>query len=42
VCLHGVAKKIVSDRRTQFTSRLWEKLHEEMDTRLNFSLVYHP
>jgi hypothetical protein len=41
-CLHGVPKKIVTDRGTQFTSRYWEKLHEAMDTRLNFSLVYHP
>jgi hypothetical protein len=23
-------------------SRFWEKLYEAMDTRLNFSLVYHP
>jgi hypothetical protein len=37
VCLHGVPKKIVSDRGTQFTSRFWEKLHESMDTKLNFS-----
>jgi hypothetical protein len=42
VCLHGVPKKIVSDRGTQFMSRFWEKLHEAMDTRLNFSSVYHP
>jgi hypothetical protein len=42
ICLHGVPKKIVSDRGTQFTSRFWEKLHDVMDTRLNFSLVYHP
>jgi hypothetical protein len=28
VCLHGVPKKIVSDR-TQFTLRFWEKLHEQ-------------
>jgi transposase InsO family protein len=42
VCLHGVPKKIVSDRGTQFTSRFWEKLHEAMDTKLNFSSVYHP
>jgi transposase InsO family protein len=34
--------KIVSDRGTQFTSRFWEKLHEAMDTRLNFSSAYHP
>lgn len=42
VCLHGVPKKIVSDRGTQFTSRFWEKLHECMDTKLNFSSAYHP
>ena len=37
VCLHGVPKKIVSDRGTQFTSRFWQKLHENLDTQLNFS-----
>jgi hypothetical protein len=37
-----VPKKIVSDRGTQFTSKFWEKLHESMDTKLNFSLAYHP
>jgi transposase InsO family protein len=42
VCLHGVPKKIVSDRGSQFTSRYWKKLHESLDTRLNFSSVYHP
>jgi IS30 family transposase len=42
VCLHGVPKKIVSDRGTQFMSRFWEKLHEAMDTKLNFSSAYHP
>jgi hypothetical protein len=42
VCLHGVPKKIVSDRGTQFTSRFWQKIHESMDTKLNFSSAYHP
>jgi hypothetical protein len=42
VCLHGVPKKIVLDRGSQFTSKFWEKLHESMDTRLNFSSAYHP
>jgi hypothetical protein len=42
VCLHGVSKKIVSERGTQLMSRFWENLHEAMDTRLNFSLAYHP
>jgi hypothetical protein len=41
VCLHGVPKRIVSDRGTQFTSRFWGKLHESMDTKLNFSSAYH-
>jgi hypothetical protein len=42
VCLHGVPKKIVLDRGSQFTSKFWEKLHESKDTKLNFSLAYHP
>jgi hypothetical protein len=42
VCLHGVFKKIVYDRGTQYMSRFWEKLHEAMDTKLNFSLACHP
>ncbi|WVZ80115.1 LOW QUALITY PROTEIN: hypothetical protein U9M48_027618 [Paspalum notatum var. saurae] len=42
VCLHGVPKKIMSDRGTQFTSHFWKHLHESMDTRLNFSSAYHP
>jgi transposase InsO family protein len=42
VCLHGVPKKIVSYRGSQFTSKFWEKLHEPMDTKLNFSSTYHP
>jgi hypothetical protein len=32
----------MSDRGTQFTSKFWERLHESMDTKLNFSLAYHP
>ena len=42
VCLHGVPKKIVSDRGTQFTSRFWKKIHEVLGTELNFSTAYHP
>jgi hypothetical protein len=42
VCLHRVPRKIVSDRGSQFTSKFWEKLHESMDTKLNFSSTYHP
>jgi transposase InsO family protein len=42
VCLHGVPKKIVYDRGTQFTSRFWERLHGTLDTKLRFSSAYHP
>jgi transposase InsO family protein len=42
VCLHGVLKKIVSDRGTQFTLNFWERLHETLDTQLCFSSAYHP
>jgi transposase InsO family protein len=42
VCLHGVLKKNVSDRGTQFTSKFWERLHETLDIQLPFSSAYHP
>jgi transposase InsO family protein len=42
VCLHGVPKKIVSNRGTQFTSKFWERLHETLDTQMCFSSAYHP
>jgi transposase InsO family protein len=42
VCLHGVPRKIVSNKGTQFTSKFWERLHETLDTPLYFSSTYHP
>jgi transposase InsO family protein len=42
VYLHGVPKKIMSDRGTQFTSNFWERLHETLDTQLRFNFAYHP
>jgi transposase InsO family protein len=42
VCLHGVPKKIVSDRGTQFTSHFWQQLHEALGAHLNFNSAYHP
>jgi transposase InsO family protein len=42
VSLHGVSKKIVSNRGTQFTSQFWYKLHQSLGTKLNFSSAYHP
>jgi hypothetical protein len=41
VCLHGVPKKIVSDRGTQVTFGFWKSFHENMDTMLSFSSAYH-
>jgi hypothetical protein len=42
VCLHGVPKKIVSDRGTQFTSRFWERFHEALDTQFVSVLLIIP
>ncbi|WVZ93258.1 hypothetical protein U9M48_039253 [Paspalum notatum var. saurae] len=42
VCLHGVPKRIISDRGSQFTSRFWEQLHNSLDTKLRFNTAYHP
>jgi transposase InsO family protein len=42
VYLYGVPKKIVSDSGTQFTLKLWERMHETLDTQLHFSSTYHP
>jgi hypothetical protein len=40
VSLHGVPKKIVLDRGSQFTPRFWKSFHENTDAKLNFSLAY--
>jgi hypothetical protein len=42
VCFHGVPKKIVSDRGTQFASHFWQQLHEALGSNLNFNSAYHP
>ncbi|WVZ52824.1 hypothetical protein U9M48_003844 [Paspalum notatum var. saurae] len=42
VCLHGVPKRIISDRGSQFTSRFWEQLYDSLDSKLRFSTAYHP
>jgi hypothetical protein len=42
MCLHGVRKKIISDRGTQFTSHFWQQLHEALSTYLKFYSAYHP
>jgi hypothetical protein len=42
MCLHGIPKKIVSDRGTQFISHFLQQLHEALGTHLKFSSAYHP
>jgi hypothetical protein len=41
VRLHGIPRKIVSDRGTQFTSKFWMSLQQAMGTKLDFSTAYH-
>ena len=40
--LHGVPKKIISDRGSLFTSSFWKSFQEAMGTHLNFTTAYHP
>ncbi|KAA3487578.1 DNA/RNA polymerases superfamily protein [Gossypium australe] len=42
VRLHVVPNSIILDRDLRFTSRFWKKLQEAMDTKLNFSIAFHP
>jgi hypothetical protein len=41
VCLHGVPKKIVSYRGIQFTSHIWQQIHEALVPHLKFSSACH-
>jgi hypothetical protein len=40
--LHGIPKKIVSDKDTKFTSNFWRGLFKGFGTILNFITTYHP
>jgi len=40
--LHGLPKKIISDRDPKFTSLFWKSLTDIMNTRLAMSTAYHP
>ena len=42
VVLHGVPKKIVSDRGSIFTSRFWASFQKAMGSHLSISTSYHP
>jgi trans-2-enoyl-CoA reductase len=42
VRLHGVHKRIISDRGSMFTWRFWSSFQEALGTQLNFRTMYHP
>jgi hypothetical protein len=42
VRLHGVPKRIISDRGLVFTGQFWTSFQEALGTELNFSNAYHP
>ena len=42
VHLHGIPRRIISDRDPVFTSALWTSLQHALGAQLNFSLTYHP
>ena len=41
VAWHGIPLSIVYDRGVRFTYRFWQKLHEELGTRLHLYTTYH-
>jgi hypothetical protein len=42
IYLHGLPKKIISDRDSRFTSRSWTSLQSALETQLKLSTSYHP
>ena len=42
VRLHGIPRKIISDRDPVFTSAFWTSLQHDLEAQLNFSSAYHP
>lgn len=40
--LHGLPKRIISDRDAKFTSKFWTSLFQAIGTQLCFSTAYHP
>ena len=41
VRLHGVPKRIISDRGSMFTGRFWTSFQEALETQLKFNTAYH-
>nr|GFA36153.1 putative reverse transcriptase domain-containing protein [Tanacetum cinerariifolium] len=42
VARHGVSISIISNRDSQFTSRIWQSMQEALGIRLDMSMAYHP
>jgi hypothetical protein len=42
VRLHGVPKRIITDRGLMFTRQFWTSLQEALGSQLNLSTTYHP
>jgi hypothetical protein len=42
VRLHGMPKRIISNRGSVFTGQFWTSFQEALATQLNFSTTYHP
>jgi hypothetical protein len=40
--LHGVPKSIVSNQYSKFVSKFWQSLHNDMGTKLDMSVAFHP
>jgi transposase InsO family protein len=40
--LHGAPVSIISDRGTQWVSKLWQSLHKAIGNHLDYSTAYHP
>ena len=40
--LHGMPKRIISDRGLVFIGRFWRSFQEALGTQLNFRTAYHP
>jgi hypothetical protein len=41
VRLHGVPRRIISDRGSMFTRRFWTNFQEALGRQMNFSTSYH-
>jgi transposase InsO family protein len=42
VRLHGLPRRIVSDRDTKFVGHFWRNLWKRLGTKLSFNSAYHP